>query len=226
MIIQLKVNERVYLKDPESSELGKKMVQESIGLINEIGFEAFTFKKLAKRISSTEASVYRYFENKHKLLIYLVSWYWNWMEYKLIFAITNIPSPQDRLKIAVSKLCQPIRFDENWMHIDEVALHNIVVAESAKAYLTKEVDTDNREGFFAGYKRLCAIVATIIMEINPRYEYPHALTSTLIETVHEQKYFARHLPTLTELSKFGEEELTDNLINYLTDMVFRTIKVG
>lgn len=224
MIIQLKVNERVYLKDPESTELGKKIIQESIHLINEVGFECFTFKKLAQRISSTEASVYRYFENKHKLLIYLVSWYWNWMEYKLIFAITNIASPEERLRIAISKLSQPVTFDDTWMHIDEVALHNIVVAESAKAYLTKEVDTDNKEGFFADYKRLCTIVSGIIQEINPDYEYPTALTSTLIETVHEQKYFARHLPTLTELSKSGKGQLTENLIQYLTDMVFRTIK--
>lgn len=224
MIIQLKVNERVYLKDPESTELGKKIIQESIHLINEIGFECFTFKKLAKSISSTEASVYRYFENKHKLLIYLVSWYWNWMEYKLIFAITNIASPEERLKIAIGKLCQPVAFDDTWMHIDEVALHNIVVAESAKAYLTKEVDTDNKEGFFADYKRLCTIVSNIILEINPNYEYPTALTSTLIETVHEQKYFARHLPTLTELSKSGKGQLTENLIQYLTEMVFRTIQ--
>ena len=223
MIIQLKVNEQVYLKDPESTDLGKRIIQESISLISQIGFEAFTFKKLAANISSTEASVYRYFENKHKLLIYLVSWYWNWMEYKLIFSVTNIPSAEERLRIAIRTLSQQVHFDENWMHIDEVALYNIVIAESAKAYLTKAVDVNNKEGFFASYKRLCLKVADIISEVNPDYEYPIALTSTLIETVHEQKYFAKHIPSITELSTCGEDNLTESLTDYLTNMVFSTI---
>lgn len=223
MIVQLKVSERVYLKDPESSSLGKKIVQTAIVLISEIGFEQFTFKKLATAIQSTEASVYRYFENKHKLLIYLVSWYWNWLEYRLIFGITNVPSAEERLRIAIRILSQPVSFDENWMHIDEVALYDIVVAESAKAYLTKEVEMDNREGYFAGYKRLCKMVAAIIREINPDYPYPTAMTSTLIETVHEQMYFAKNIPSITELSECGEGNLTDRLIEFLTDMVFSTI---
>lgn len=109
------------------------------------------------------------------------------------------------------------------MHIDEVALYDIVVAESAKAYLTKEVEVDNKEGYFAGYKRLCRLVANIILEVNPNYAYPTAMTSTLIETVHEQKYFARNLPSLTELSECGDDKLTERLIEFLTDMVFCTI---
>ena len=78
--ITLKVNEHVYLKDPESSKLGKKIIQGSITLIEEFGFEAFTFKKLANHINSTEASIYRYFENKTKILLYITVWYWSWIE--------------------------------------------------------------------------------------------------------------------------------------------------
>ena len=79
--VSITVNDRIYLKDPESSELGLKILKGSIDMIDEMGLEAFTFGKLAKRIGSTEASVYRYFESKHKLLIYLTAWYWAWMEY-------------------------------------------------------------------------------------------------------------------------------------------------
>jgi hypothetical protein len=60
--IQMKLNEKLYLRDPQHTKLGRRIIQYSILLIDEIGFEAFTFKKLADRISSTEASVYRYFE--------------------------------------------------------------------------------------------------------------------------------------------------------------------
>ena len=79
--IRITLNENLYIRDPQESELGKKIIQFSIVLIEDIGFEAFTFKKLAQKINSTEASVYRYFENKHILLIYLVSWYWEWLSY-------------------------------------------------------------------------------------------------------------------------------------------------
>ena len=76
--IKISLNDRLYIRDPQGTTLGQKIIKHSILLIDKIGFEAFNFKKLANYMSSTEASVYRYFENKHLLLIYLVSWYWEW----------------------------------------------------------------------------------------------------------------------------------------------------
>ena len=67
--IILKQPEGTYLKDPQGSELGINILKASIELIEEIGIEDFTFKKLSIRIESTEASVYRYFESKHQLLL-------------------------------------------------------------------------------------------------------------------------------------------------------------
>ena len=72
--LQIKMNEKLFLRNPEYTELGKKLIQHSINLIHKKGFEDFTFKKLAEDVGTTEASVYRYFENKHKLLIYITSW--------------------------------------------------------------------------------------------------------------------------------------------------------
>ena len=220
--IQIKINERVYLKDPESSELGRKIVRQSILLIDTIGLENFTFKKLAKEIGSTEASVYRYFENKHKLLIYLVSWYWNWMEYQLVFQTSNLESPQKVLQTAIATLAKPIEIDNQYESIDATALHRIVVSESAKAYLTKEVDNDNKEGYFASYKRLTHRVATMILKLKPNYKFPNALVSIIMESSHQQSYFAKHLPSLTEVRGDDDEE---TLIEFLTDLVFNTLKV-
>ena len=73
------LNDRLFLKNPQSTELGKKIIKEAISLIASIGYEQFTFKKLAIEIETTEATIYRYFVNKHKLLIYLVNWYWNYL---------------------------------------------------------------------------------------------------------------------------------------------------
>ena len=79
--IQMQLNEKLYLRDPQDTKLGRKIIRHSILLIDEIGFEQFNFKKLAERIESTEASVYRYFENKHLLLVYLLCWYWEWTKF-------------------------------------------------------------------------------------------------------------------------------------------------
>lgn len=217
--INIRVDEKVYLKDPETSEIGKNILREGILLMDELGFEAFTFRKLAERIGSTEATIYRYFENKHMLLIYLISWYWNWQEYRLVFATSNIPSAMERLKISIRVLSGTITNDMDFAHIDEVTLQKIVVAESAKSYLTKEVDADNREGFFRSYKRLCKRVSDIIQEINPAYPFPASLVSTISESAHYQKFFASHLPSLTNITKTGEEELVD----FLTDLAIKAI---
>ena len=197
--IQIKVNERLFLRDPENTELGKKIISSSITLIEEIGFENFTFKKLANNINSTEASIYRYFENKHKLLIYLVSWYWSWMEYQVNYQTNNIKEPEKKLKIAIRILSDAIKYDPTFSHIDEELLHKIVVAESDKTYLTKEVDADNKEGFFISYKSLCSHIASIVKEVNPKFKYPRAMVSTIIEASHQQKFFSEHLPSLTEI---------------------------
>lgn len=74
--VHISVSSEIYLRDPYSSDLGQNIISNSIDLINELGFEKFTFKKLGEQIGSPESSVYRYFENKHTLLNYLISWYW------------------------------------------------------------------------------------------------------------------------------------------------------
>ena len=96
--LQIKMNEALFLRNPEGSDLGKKIIKHAIQLINKNGFENFTFKKLAEDIGSTEAGIYRYFENKHRLLIYLIAWYWNWLEYQIRFQTNNIKDPVVRLK--------------------------------------------------------------------------------------------------------------------------------
>lgn len=96
--VQIKMNASLYLRDPEQSELGKNIIKFSIELIHKQGFEAFTFKKLAEAIGTTEAGVYRYFENKHKLLVYIISWYWGWLEFQIGYQTKNVTNPVSKLK--------------------------------------------------------------------------------------------------------------------------------
>ena len=217
--IGIKVNDRVFLKDPESSDLGRSIIEGGIDMIDEMGFEAFTFRKLAQRIGSTEASVYRYFESKHRLLIYLSCWYWRWMDYRLTLATANIESAEDRLVRAIIMLVRQVEQDSDFSHINEVKLNRIIISESSKAYSNKHVDEENKDGFFLDYKELVQHISDIILEINPDYKYPNMLVSTMVEGAHLQRYFAEHLPRLTNVIE-GEDAVTD----FCVQNVFKAIK--
>ena len=56
-VLKIAVPYQIYIKDPETSDLGKRIVEHSILLIHEIGFDNFTFKKLGLKIGSNESSI-------------------------------------------------------------------------------------------------------------------------------------------------------------------------
>lgn len=219
--LQISMNEELFLRNPESSELGKKIIEHSIHLIHKNGFEAFTFKKLAEYIGTTEAGIYRYFENKHRLLLYLTSWYWGWLEFQISFQTNNIKDPATRLKRVIKLLASTVEDDASTSYVNEALLHHIVISEGSKAYLTKHVAEDNQHHFFKPYKDLCAIVGNIISECNPKYKYPRSLATTVIEMAHFQNFFMRNLPSLTD---FGKKKEESEIIAFLNDLVFSSIK--
>jgi AcrR family transcriptional regulator len=200
--------------------LGRKIIQHGITLIHSMGFEVFTFKKLAKDIGTTEASIYRYFENKHRLLLYIVDWYWSWQEYRIIFQTNNLINPEDKLKIAIKLLSDQVEDDVSTSHINEKLLYEIVMAEGAKSYLTKHVAEDNEAKFFKPYKDLCARIASFIKEYNPEYLYPFSLSSTIIEMAHSQKFYMHNLPSLTD---FGSTKNEMQIVSFLESVVFSSI---
>ena len=121
-----------------------------------------------------------------------------------MFSTTNIASPEARLQAAIQVIAMDFSAKETVNHIDLVVLNRIVISESSKAYLTKEVDNANKEGFYSGYKRLVARISDIVLEINPKFKYPHTLISTIVEGIHHQKYFVDHLPSLTDVKNSSE----------------------
>ena len=187
-----------------------------------MGFESFTFKKLSVEISSTEASIYRYFENKHRLLVYLISWYWNYVEYRISFETHNISDPAEKLKIAIKLITEPLKDDDSFPGISESVLQQIVINESDKTYLTKNVDEINKEGVFRGYKSLCETIASYMLEINPDFEFPRSLSSTCLEAAHQQIFFAVHLPRLSDLKK-GKDVHEQNF-QYISTIIFNSLK--
>jgi AcrR family transcriptional regulator len=199
--IKIQISDKIFVKDPETSALGKKIIKESIILIDEKGFDNFTFKKLGERIGSNESSIYRYFENKHKLLVYLCSWYWSWIEYKMIFKLTNIDDPMERLKRAIVIVTEKIVDDERTEHVNERILNRIVIIEFTKTLYTKEVDEENKEGYFIIYKRLINRMVAIVNEINPDYPFAKSLISTVVKGSLHQHFLKEHLSTITDCNE-------------------------
>jgi hypothetical protein len=203
--IRISLNEALYLRDPQETKLGQKIIHHSIMLLDEIGYEAFTFKKLATRMSSTEASIYRYFENKHLLLTYLVCWYWEWVSFSIDIHTMNVSDPIRKLEIAIETLVNSSKDNPSIDYVNESVLHKIVINEGSKAYHTKEVDEKNTEGVYLDYKALVKNIGDIIKAINPDFPYPHALGSNLFEMANNHIYFALHLPRLTEVKIEGDD---------------------
>ena len=213
--LSFKVNEHIYLRDPESSELGKQIVKNAIDLIYELGFEHFTFKKLATKMSTTEASIYRYFENKHRLLLYILNWYWSYMEFLVDFTIQNIQDPKEKLIKIINLLTQSLPESVGQLDYNKSYLNQIVLSESSKVYLIKEVKEINSFQVFKRYKDLCNKISEDMLSLNPTYAYSRSLSSTLIETAHSQQYFSKNLPRLTDISNEKDEKFVFNFLNQL-----------
>jgi AcrR family transcriptional regulator len=199
--IKIQVNPKTYVKDPETSDLGKKIILNSILLIDEIGFEEFTFKKLGEKIGSNESSIYRYFENKHKLLVYLSSWYWAWIEYRLVFSTNNINDKFEKLKKAIIIVTESIEDDSKTEHINEAVLNKIIIEEFTKTLYSKNVDEVNKEGIFLIYKQVNYRIEKMILDVNPNYPYAKSLVSSIIEGSLHQHFLKNHLKTITNCNE-------------------------
>lgn len=195
--IKIEIPSGIYIKDPETSDLGKRIIENSIKLIEDIGFESFNFKKLGKLIGSNESSIYRYFESKHKLLIYLTSWYWGWIQYQLVIETYSINNPKEKLIKAIKVVTKTTEQDSNFSHINEILLNLIVINENSKSYSTKDVDIENKEGFFKLYKEVIRRLADIIIIYDNNYQHPLTLASTIIEGALHQQFIKQHFKTLT-----------------------------
>ena len=214
----MSLNNGLYLKEPQHSKLGRNIIQNSILLIDEFGFESFTFKKFAEKIKSTEASIYRYFENKHLLLLFLVNWYWEWVSYLIYFNTINIDDSRKKLRIIIHSFVSASKDNPSVDYVNESILHNIVISEGGKAYHTKNVDDENSKGFFSSYKKLATTVSQVISEVNPNFKYPFTLATNLFEMSNNHIYFAKHLPRLTDISvKEDDVEEVEKMLNYFVD---------
>ena len=215
---KISVPEKIFIKDPETSILGKKIIEHSILLINDIGFDNFNFKKLGIIIGSNESSIYRYFESKHKLLLYLTSWYWAWIEYQLVFETNNLSNDQEKLLEAIEIVTRSIKEDSTYSHINEVILNKIIINENSKSFLTKEVDQENKAGYFEIYKGIVHRLKEMIVAVKPDYAFASSLASTLIDASLHQHFLKDHFSSITDCNT------SDDPTKFLSDLTINTLK--
>lgn len=206
--IILKQPEGTYLKDPQGSELGINILKASIELIEEMGIEDFTFKKLSIQIESTEASVYRYFESKHQLLLYLYSWYWGWKMMEIDRATHFISNDFEKLLTALELLIQQENKTSFAFSFSYEKLRNLIEKEGFKSFLTKKVDDENQLGAFDNYKKIVALLSSWVVATKPDFQFPNMLITTIIEGAHLQHFFGNHLQKLTNHSTANDNVAT------------------
>ena len=220
--INVAVHDSCFIKDPLETALGQRIIRHSIELFHEVGYEQFNFKKLSERIGSPEASVYRYFENKYRLLTYLVSWYWDFMHYMILLDTRNIDDPKRRIRLAFRTLVTTLHEQEVPDYINQEKLHLIVVNNATKVYHSHKVDELKEKGFYQNYQKLVNTISNMILAIDPNFKYPKAIATNLLELALSNEYNLEHFPELTdEDQSTGDQarEKTEAMIAYMLSRI-------
>ncbi len=219
--LEIKINEKLYLRDPKSSELGRNILKEGILMIEEHGIESFTFKKLAQQLKTTESSIYRYFENKQLLLLYILSWYWQWLEYLIVYKTNNISDTGKKIDIVLDVLLLNTQdYIDGGPDVDKRVLHNLVIKEASKSYLSHDVSTFNENKFYKPYKDISIRIAGLFQEINPEYKYSRNLASTVLLMSRNLYFFMQNLPSLTDFP--GTKEVA-NTKEFLKQLITKSL---
>lgn len=207
------LDKALYAKDPVSSDIGKDILRESVKILAREGLEAFTFKKLATAMSSTETTVYRYFNNKHQLVMYLSSWYWTQLEWKIVFATANIPDPKEQLLRVVEVLSEKAHHDPRSSIVNEELVQKIVTRDAFKVFEISWESDAQKKGYYKAFQDLNDRIADIIHRCDKTYKFSRALATTLVETAQRQMCFRNDLPHLTDVGK--SEKQTQEFLNSL-----------
>lgn len=137
-----------------------------------------------------------------------------------MFKLQNVTDPEHKLQVIIDLLTTDLPKSTGALDYNTQFLNQIIISESSKVYLVKDVEEINKAQVFKPYKDLCGRIAQVISEYNPEYQYPRSLSSTLIETSHFQQFFSSFLPRLTDNKDADQSAFTTN---FLTDLIFKAI---
>lgn len=211
--LELHIPDNLFLKNPRESALGQRLLRDAAQLIASQGIDSFNFKKLAMVAQCTEATVYRYFENKHKMLLYILNIFWGWQEYAIVFAISNVSDPVVKLQKVCSILADP---ELRYIDDKEFSHHLLLIAiqEGVKIHLTPSLKQEISDGSMKSYYRLVQRLAGIIREADADYAYPVSLATSLMDMALQQIFYAIHYEELTDTCRD-----TSKLTRFLTHLL-------
>lgn len=216
------MSDKLYLRDPQTTRTGQALITHSIRLIDQVGFENVTFKKIAAEMHSTEATIYRYFGNKFRLLQYLVDSYWTLINFQFGLHLNNITTPEEKLKVCIHLLAGTRKFI-SVSSIDTNALQRIVISELDKTYLSRSIDKDYRNGLLDPFKETCSILSSLVREVNPQYPFPNSLVSTVLNAVTHQPFYSEHMPSFSDITADNKHR-NERLYDFVESFVFKTIQ--
>lgn len=214
------IHNKLYIRDPYQTVLGKKIIVHSIILMYKIGFRGYTFKKLSAAIGTTEAGIYRYFKNKESLLMYIACWYWAWLEYQIIFETKNIKDPRSKLKKTIGLVSAIADAPSGREDINIPYLQQIVTEEGLIGCFSKINSQMNGNQFIQPYIDLCSTIENCILACHPVCRFPRFLATTLIETAHLQNFITSKVPLLSD---FGQSKKQKNIAGYLEELVMGSL---
>jgi hypothetical protein len=136
----------------------------------------------------------------------------------MVLSSINIADPVEKLRNTIDTICNPLQTEIDHEYFTLQPLHEIIVEESLKAFLTKNVDMENENGLFSNYKRINDRLINNIKQINPDYQYANSLASVIINSSNHQRFLALHFPKLTDIRPDG-----GNLSDFIFKLVLNTI---
>jgi len=142
------------------------------------------------------------------------------MEFLLMFKLHNVQDKKEKIRLIIELFSNELEESSNEFEYNKKFLNQIVISESCKVYLVKEVSEINKNEVFKPYKDLCILISEIILDYNPNYKFSRSLSTTIIETSHQQQYFSIYLPKLTDNYIEKDRNFT---YNFLEDFVFKIV---
>jgi AcrR family transcriptional regulator len=219
--LQVNLNTNLFLKNPEQSVLGQEIIEGGLALMVEIGYEKFTFKKLAQKIATTEASIYRYFENKHLFLNYLTDLYWTLLSVNFTWISDLEIVPSQKLDKMMAMLIEDdLQFKIETKYSLNL-LKRLCIQEVSKTFLSIDVDQLNANKIFQPIKDVIYIFSKSIKEMNPDYSHQESLSSLVILGAIKQLFIMEHLP---RLSSFSDSRSKEELKKFMVDIIQKTLK--
>ncbi len=218
--LRLEVPAELFIKDPFSSELGAKIVEAAIQLINKIGYEDFTFKKLALSCKTTEATIYRYFHSKQQLLAYLCALYWSYTTLIIELEGEKLNSNSKKQLGSLLQILSnnvELKSLSNTLLIEE--LFRLVIKQWPKVnHLDGEQNTYLNDAVNA-YKKVTQLFANVLHTIQPKLRYSLVYADTIVMAIHnyalnscrEKEFTIDKKSFSKEIQKFSEQ-LTQKII--------------